>query len=123
MAAVLDSRSEALERLSRDLPKVSATHLVAGMPKVTSTVMAEGAVLITRHDQPTMVLMSVDRYLKLEKAAAPDLAALTLRFDDMFARMQGETQAQAMADAFAMGPEALGAAAVRAAGHKAHNRD
>ena len=112
MVAVITSRSEALERLSRDLPRVSATHLVAGMPSVTSTVMAEGAVLITRHDQPTMVLLSVDRYLKLEKAAEPNLDALTSRFDDMYARMQG--QAQAMADAFAMGPDALGDAALRA---------
>ena len=115
MAAVITSRTEALERLSRDLPRVSATHLVAGMPSVTSTVMAEGAVLITRHDQPTMVLLSVDRYLKLEKAAEPNLDALTSRFDDMYARMQGQVQAKAMADAFAMGPEALGDAALRVA--------
>ena len=114
MAAVITSRTEALERLSRDLPRVSATHLVAGMPRVTSTVLAEGAVLITRHDQPTMVLLSVDRYLKLEKAAEPNLDALTSRFEDMYARMQGQAQAKAMADAFAMGPEALGDAALRA---------
>ena len=115
MPAVITSRSEALERLSRELPCVSATHLVAGMPRVTSTVLAEGAVLITRHDQPTMVLLSVDRYLKLEKAAEPNLDALTSRFEDMYARMQGQAQAKAMADAFAMGPEALGDAALRVA--------
>lgn len=119
MATVMTSRSEALERLSRDLPSVSATHLVAGMPRVTSTVMAEGAVLITRHDQPTMVLLSVDRYLKLAKAAEPNLDALTKRFDDMYARMQGQAQPQAMADAFAMEPAALGDAAVRAAAGEA----
>jgi len=116
MAAVLSARPESLERLSRTLPSVSATSLVAGMQKVTRTVLAEGAIVITRHDEPTMVLMSVDRYLKLEQAAAPNLDALTRQFDDMFSRMQGPDAAQAMADAFAMEPEAMGAAAVRAAG-------
>ncbi len=116
MAAVLSSRPDSLERLARTLPSISATSLVTGMQKVTRTVMAEGAIVITRHDEPTMVLMSVDRYLKLEQAAAPNLDALTRQFDDMFARMQGPDSAQAMADAFAMGPEALGEAAVRAVG-------
>ena len=116
MVAVLSSRPESLERLARTLPSVSATSLVAGMQKVTRTVMTEGAIVITRHDEPTMVLMSVDRYLKLEQAAAPNLDVLTKQFDDMFARMQGADSAQGMADAFAVGPEELGDAAVRAAG-------
>jgi PHD/YefM family antitoxin component YafN of YafNO toxin-antitoxin module len=101
-----------IERLTRDLPSVSATRLASGMQSVTSTVMARGAVVITRHEQPSMVLMSVERYLKLEEAAEPNLEALTSRFDDMFARMQGEPAAQAMADAFAMTPAELGEAAV-----------
>jgi len=107
-------RPGALERLTRKLPSVSATHLVAGMQKVTSTVMAQGAVVITRHDEPSMVLLSVDRYLQLEQAAEPNLDALTQQFDDMFAAMQGDRAAAAMADAFAMTPQQLGRAAVRA---------
>lgn len=118
MTTPLSPRPEAAERLSRltrSMPSVSATHLVAGMQKVTSTVMAQGAVVITRHDEPAMVLMSVDRYLKLEQAAEPNLDALTRQFDDMYAAMQGERAAAAMADAFAMTPLQLGRAAVRAA--------
>ncbi len=110
----LTSRPEALQRLARDFASVSATHLVAGMQKVTSTVMANGAVVITRHDQPAMVLMSVDRYLKLEQAAEPNLDELTRQFDDMLARMQGARAAQGMADAFAMTPRELGEAALAA---------
>lgn len=112
MVHALTSRPDALERLT----SFSATNLVAGMQKVTSAVMAQGAVVITRHDEPTMVLMSVDHYLKLEQAAEPNLDVLTERFDDMFARMQGAEAAQGMADAFAMSPQELGEAAVRAAG-------
>lgn len=118
MTTPLSPRPEAAERLSRltrSMPSVSATHLVAGMQKVTSTVMAQGAVVITRHDEPAMVLMSVDRYLKLEQAAEPNLDALTRQFDDMFAAMQGDRAAAAMADAFAMTPQQLGRAALRAA--------
>ncbi|MBO9513659.1 MAG: hypothetical protein J7549_06025 [Variovorax sp.] len=116
------SRPEAIDRFTRGLPAVSATKLVAGMQKVTSAVMTHGAVVVTRHDEPAMVLMSIDRYLALEQAAEPDLDALTQQFDDMFARMQGDAAAQAMEDAFAMSPAELGKAAVRAAGGKATKR-
>lgn len=111
-SASVARRPAEIERLTRELPSVSATQLASGMQSVTSTVMARGAVVITRHEQPSMVLMSVERYLNLEQAAAPDLDALTDRFDAMFARMQGEAAAQAMADAFAMSPAELGDAAV-----------
>ncbi|MDM0066519.1 hypothetical protein [Variovorax sp. J31P207] len=116
MSITRDSRPEAIDRFTRGLPAVSATQLVSGMQKVTSAVMTHGAVVVTRHDEPAMVLMSIDRYLALEQAAKPDLDALTRQFDDMFARMQGDAAAQAMADAFAMSPAELGKAAVRAAG-------
>jgi PHD/YefM family antitoxin component YafN of YafNO toxin-antitoxin module len=104
-----------IARLSRNLPSFSATKLASGMQAVTTTVMARGAVVITRHERPAMVLMSVERYLQMEQASEPDLDALTHRFDDMFAHMQGEAAAQAMADAFAMDPSELGEAAMAAA--------
>ncbi|AGU53836.1 hypothetical protein VAPA_2c12830 [Variovorax paradoxus B4] len=107
-----------IERLTRNLPSFSATKLASGMQSVTGTVMARGAVLITRHEQPSMVLMSVERYLALEQAAQPDLEALTRHFDTMFSHMQGEAAAQAMADAFAMAPAELGEAAVARAAHR-----
>jgi PHD/YefM family antitoxin component YafN of YafNO toxin-antitoxin module len=112
------SRPQAVDRFTRSLPAVSATRLVAGMQKVTSAVMTHGAVVVTRHDQPAMVLMSIDRYLALEQAAEPDLDALTQQFDDLYTRMQGEPAARAMEDAFAMSPAELGKAAVRAASGK-----
>ena len=118
MSSTSISRPDALDRFTRGLPAVSATKLVAGMQKVTSAVMTHGAVVVTRHDEPAMVLMSIDRYLALEQAAEPDLDALTKQFDDMFARMQGDEAAEAMERTFAMSPADLGKAAVRAAGGK-----
>lgn len=101
------------QAIADQLPSVSATQLVAGIQKVGRTVDAHGAVLITKHDQPAYVLMSVERYRELRRAAEPDLGALNAEFDALLAGMQGK--AAAMAEAFAMTPEALGAAAVRAA--------
>ncbi|MFN3860434.1 MAG: hypothetical protein ACK4R2_03065 [Roseateles sp.] len=107
MSAVLE------QALADQLPSVSATQLVAGMQKVGRTVDAHGAVLITKHDQPAYVLMSVARYRELQRAAKPDLGALDGEFDAMLARMQG--QGDAMEQAFAMAPEAIGQVAVKTA--------
>ena len=101
------------QALADQLPSVSATQLVAGIQKVGRAVDAHGAVLITKHDQPAYVLMSVERYRELQRAAEPDLGALSGEFDAMFARMQG--QGDELAQAFAMAPEGIGAAAVKAA--------
>jgi prevent-host-death family protein len=106
MSAVLE------QALADQLPSVSATQLVAGIQKVGRTVAAHGAVLITKHDQPAFVLMSVERYREMQRAAEPDLGALGGEFDALLARMQD--QGAALADAFAMAPEALGAVAVKA---------
>ena len=108
------SSTRSNDRLAQ-LPTVSATKLAEGLQSVTHTVMTQGAVVVTRHDQPTMVLMSVDRFLKLEAAAEPNLDALTQQFDEMFKRMQGPEAAARMAEAFGMTPAQLGKAAVRAA--------
>ncbi|WP_457425312.1 type II toxin-antitoxin system prevent-host-death family antitoxin [Roseateles sp. P5_E7] len=107
MSAVLE------QALADQLPSVSATQLVAGIQQVGRQVATHGAVLITKHDQPAFVLMSVERYREMQRAAEPDLGALGGEFDAMFARMQG--QREALTQAFAMTPEAIGAAAVKAA--------
>ncbi len=115
MRKTLLPASDSPKSMIASLPSFSATKLVAGMQKVISAVMTHGAVLVTRHDEPVMVLLSVDRYLKLQEAAAPNLEMLTRQFDTMFARMQGVEAARNMADAFAMTPAQLGEAAARAA--------
>lgn len=101
------------QALADQLPSVSATELVAGIQKVGRAVAAHGAVLITKHDQPTYVLMSVEHYREMQRAAEPDLQALGGEFDAMLARMQ--SQGDALAGAFAMPAEAIGGLAVKAA--------
>jgi PHD/YefM family antitoxin component YafN of YafNO toxin-antitoxin module len=114
MAKSFTRSADQLHRLTQ-LPTVSATKLAEGMQAVTHTVMSRGAVLVTRHDRPAMVLVSVDRFLELEAAAEPDLDALTQQFDEMFSRMQRPEAARRMDEAFRMTSAELGEAAVRAA--------
>lgn len=70
------------------LPEFSATALATGMGNVTREVLKKGAAVITKHAEPVMVLLSVERYLQLERASAPDLDAWTRRFDELYAHMQ-----------------------------------
>ena len=80
-------RVEDRPRQFDDLPSVSTTELAGAIQKVTAqAVVSAGAVLVTRHEEPAMVL-SIDRYRQPTKAAEPDLTALTQRFDDLVARM------------------------------------
>ena len=71
-----------------DLPHFSATRLATDMGAVTREVMRRGAAVITRHESPAMVLVSIDRYAELERGSAPDLHALSARFDALYAHMQ-----------------------------------
>lgn len=84
---------------------MSATQLVAGIQKVSRNVAAQGAVLIAEHDQPAMVLMSVEHCQQLQRAAESDLGALAGELDALLRRMQGEAAGQALEQAFAMPPE------------------
>ena len=76
------------------LPRFSSTRLATDIGAVTREVMREGAAVITRHDAPMMVLVSIDRYAELERASTPDLDALSGRFDALYARMQSPGVAQ-----------------------------
>ena len=72
----------------RDLTPFSSTELATSVGAVTREVLQRGAVVITKHDEPVMVLMSLERYVELERAGTPDLDLLTDRFDELYARMQ-----------------------------------
>ncbi len=81
------------------LSPFSATALATGVSAITREVLQRGAVVITKHAEPVMVLMSIERYAQLEKAGAPDLDALTLEFDDRYGRMQAPEVAAKTLDA------------------------
>jgi antitoxin Phd len=101
-----------------------AAHMTAseaknGFGRVLDRVAKDGAVVITKHDRPDAVILSIDAYQRLAAPKAPDLEALTEEFDALYERMQKPGAAARMAKAFAMKPGDLGRAALAAAGKRA----
>jgi len=93
-------------------PSFTRTALAGEIQRVSKAVQAQGEVLITSHNKPEMVLMTVERYIELQQASRPSLDSLSREFDQLVARMQAGTGA---ADAFAMDGAELGQIALQAA--------
>ena len=72
-------------------------------------------VLITKHQAPKAVLISVEAFEALSKAPEARVDRLTAEFDALLARMQGPRARSAMEAAFHASPAELGRAAVKAA--------
>lgn len=70
-------------------------------------------VVITKHDAPKAVLISIDEYK--ERYPEAKLDSLSAEFDAMFERMQTPQARKAMDRAFHSTPEELGDAALAAA--------
>ena len=73
------------------------------------------AVVITRHDAPKAVLISMDEYTALKRTPELNLDALSAEYDAMYERMQTKKAAAAMDAGFHATPEQMGKAAVAAA--------
>ncbi|HEX5886878.1 MAG TPA: type II toxin-antitoxin system prevent-host-death family antitoxin, partial [Pyrinomonadaceae bacterium] len=76
-------------------------------------------VLITKHDSPRAVLISIDRFQTLQEAPQAKLNTLTQQFDTLLERMQSPKARRGMAAAFRAGNKQLGKAAVAAARKRA----
>ena len=72
-------------------------------------------VVITKHDSPRAVLISVDQFESLQQAPQIKLNALSGQFDALLERMQTPAARSGMAAAFNASPKQLGKAAVKAA--------
>jgi PHD/YefM family antitoxin component YafN of YafNO toxin-antitoxin module len=76
--------------------------------------MQGGAVVITKHDAPKAVLISVENFNALAGAAQTKLETLGREFDELLARMQTSKARRGMKAAFAASGKRLGKAAVAA---------
>jgi hypothetical protein len=85
------------------LRQFPATKLATQAGAVTREVLRQGAAVITKHDRPAMVLMTVERYGELLRAGAPDLDQLTREFDELYARMQDPAVASRTMAALVLG--------------------
>jgi prevent-host-death family protein len=76
-------------------------------------------VLITKHDSPRAVLISIDHFQTLQEAPQAKLNVLTEQFDTLLERMQSPKARRGMAAAFRANKKQLGKAAVAAARKRA----
>ena len=94
---------------------VTATEAQNEFGRVFDTASRGQVVVITKHNAPRVVLLSIDRYNALVGASAAALDTLTSEFDALLERMQSSTARAAMQRAFNASPRKLGAMAVEEA--------
>lgn len=94
---------------------VTATDAKNEFGKVLDKAIQGGLVVITKHDTPKAVLMSIDEYNVLARASERKLDTLSEEFDALLDRMQAPGVRAGMQAAFDSSPKQLGKAAVWAA--------
>ena len=94
--------------------RFTATQAKNEFGRVLEMVLQGGTVIITKHDAPKAILISVDGFNKLTHATERTLDTLSEEFDAMLTRMQNPKIRAATKAAFAASPEELGKAAVTA---------
>lgn len=102
-----------------DPASFSATEAKNQFARALDIVSHGGLVVITKHDAPKAVLVSVDDFNALASASTRTLDTLSGQFDAMLARMQTPKARAGMRTAFNASPEELGKAAVAAARKRA----
>lgn len=98
-----------------DAISVTATYAKQEFADILEKAIRGGRVVITKHDTPKAVLVSVEEFNALMPAADVDLDMLGREFDDLLARMQMPSARAGMRTAFDSSAKELGEAAVAAA--------
>jgi antitoxin Phd len=93
--------------------QIPATVAKNNFGSILDDVMRGRDVVITKHNSPKAVVMSVERFSALVRASSPDLTALAADFDARLARMQTPKVGGAMQAAFDASPDELGRAALK----------
>jgi len=94
---------------------VTATEAKNKFGRLLEKAMQGGVIVITKHDAPKAVLISMDEYTALSSAPESRIDTLSAEFDSLLMRMQGPKARSAMKSAFHASPKQLGKAAVVAA--------
>lgn len=91
---------------------VSATEAKTRFGSLLETAIRGGAVVITKHDTPKAVLLSMAEFEALGGSRQADLNALSKEFDSLLARLQTPESSGALKSAFDATPKELGRLAV-----------
>jgi len=102
-------------RESREPASFTATEVKNEFGRILEKAIQGETVVITKHDRPKAVLISVDHFNALKHAPEVKLDTLSGEFDALLARMQSAQARTAMKAAFSSSPQQLGKAAVLAA--------
>ena len=98
--------AEAMAVYSSEI-SVSATVAQNEFGRMLNNAVQGRVVVINRHNAPSAVLISSDRYRELTQGASNRLDLLTQQFDSLVARMQSPSVRDKMQSAFDATPEAL----------------
>lgn len=98
---------------------ISATEAKNEFGRLLETVIRGAKVVITKHDSPKAVLISMDEFNALSNAHTVELETLSEEFDGLLARMQTQAARAGMNAAFHARPKELGKASVAAARKRA----
>jgi prevent-host-death family protein len=101
--------------MSKGRVRISATEAKNEFGRILEKAIQGETVVITRHDAPKAVLMSVDQFDRLSGAPQVELEMLSSEFDDLLARMQTPRARSGMKSAFEASPKQLGRAAAAVA--------
>jgi antitoxin Phd len=110
VASFRNSRGETLQPSS-----VSASEAKSEFGRVLDLAVQGGAVVITKHDVPKAVMVSVETFNALSRASETRLDTLSLEFDALVAKLQTPKARRGMKAAFAASGKQLGKAAVASA--------
>jgi antitoxin Phd len=94
---------------------ISATNAKNEFGRILEKVIQGSAVIITRHNAPKAVLISMNEFNVLSRANRIKLNTLSGEFDALLARMQTPAARGRMQAAFSSSPKQLGRAAVAVA--------
>lgn len=110
-----DAVAEFRNRRGEPAASFTATDAKKQFGRVLDMVLRGGTVIITKHDAPTAVMLSMDEFNALATVSERALDTLSADFDAMLARMQTPGARARMRAAFGASPKELGKAAVAAA--------
>jgi len=91
---------------------VTATEAKTRFGPLLEAAIRGESVVITKHDTPKAVLLSMAAFEALGGSRPPDLHALSDEFDTLLARLQTPGHRRALQSAFEATPKALGRLAV-----------
>jgi antitoxin Phd len=94
---------------------IPATQAKNNFGRILEDVLQGKSIVITKHDVPKAVLISMEEFKELSSAKELSLVALRVEFDALFARMQTPKARAAMKSAFQASPREMGKTAVIAA--------